>query len=105
MNPNRNLFLTHNDNSTVKVWDFSGQLVAEFKQNQPYLTDVKFNSNGDRVIILFGNGNIQTHQIETLPQMIKRGCTWLRTYLDVNPTELDQLPTCKAQFAKTPPKP
>jgi WD40 repeat protein len=105
MNPKRNLFLTHNDDLSVKVWDFSGQLVAEFKQNQPYLTDVKFNSNGDRIIMLFQNGNIQTQAIETLPQMLQRSCTWLRTYLDVNPTELDQLPTCKAQFAKTPPKP
>jgi WD40 repeat protein len=105
MNPKRSLLLTHNDNSTVKVWGFSGQLVAEFKQNQPYLSDVKFNSSGDRVIMLFENGDIQTHPIETLPQMLKRGCTWLRSYLDANPTELDQLPTCKAQYAKTPPKP
>jgi WD40 repeat protein len=102
MNPRRNLFLTHNDNSTVKIWNFSGQLVAEFKQNQPYLTDAKFSSNGDRVIMLFKNGNIQTHPIETLPQMLKRSCTWLRTYLAANPAELDQLPTCKAQFAQKP---
>jgi WD40 repeat protein len=105
MHPRYNLFLTHNDNnSTVKVWDFSGQLVAEFKHNQPYLADAKFSSNGDRVIMLFENGNIQTHPIETLPQMLKRGCTWLRTYLAANPTELKQLPTCQAQQSKTPQK-
>jgi WD40 repeat protein len=92
------------DEKTAKVWDTMGRLLSQYKSSTSIDT-ADFTSQGNSIVLITRSGEIKIHPIETLPQMLNRGCTWLRTYLKANPSELDQLPTCKAQYAKIPPKP
>jgi WD40 repeat protein len=96
-----NRILTIDDNA-IKVWNFSGRLLSQYQLKND-VADVGFAPHDDVITMIFRDGKVQSQPIETLPQMLDRGCTWLRTYLAANPTELDQLPTCKAQISQTRP--
>ncbi len=88
--------LTRTGDNTIHLWNMSGHLLSSFQSPNLKILDAVFSQTGDQVILFLADGSVQKHPIETLPQMLKRGCTWLRTYLKANPAELEQLPTCKA---------
>ncbi|MBD2326027.1 AAA-like domain-containing protein [Alkalinema sp. FACHB-956] len=91
--------LTHDERS-IKVWDLAGRLLSEFQYLKSAILDADFTPQGNEIIFVAADGKVHTRSIETLPQLIARGCTWLRTYLAAHPQELDRLPTCKTMMDK-----
>ncbi|OUC13685.1 MAG: hypothetical protein B0A82_15370 [Alkalinema sp. CACIAM 70d] len=91
--------LTH-DKQSIKVWDLAGRLLSEFQYLKSAILDADFTPQGNEIIFVAADSKVHTRSIETLPQLLNRGCTWLRTYLTANPQELDRLPTCKTMMDK-----
>ena len=96
-NPQGDRLLTRNGDNTLHLWDISGHLVAKFQQPNAQILDAMFSKDGNQIILFLADGTVQKRSIETLPQLLTRGCTWLRSYLQAHPEELDRLPSCKAK--------
>jgi WD40 repeat protein len=106
VSPREDRVLTLNDIGGVTIWDLSGRRLAELKSKRGLIRDADFSVKGDQIIMSLDDGSVQVESNETLPQMLTRGCYWLRSYLEDNPgyaDRLDQLPTCRTVFEKSEP--
>jgi hypothetical protein len=100
VSPKEDQFLTLNDSGGVTVWDLSGRRLAEFKSEKGPILAADFSAKGDQIIMSLDDGTVQVQSNETLPQLLTRGCYWLRSYLEADSDRPDQLPTCQTVFEK-----
>ncbi|NJM48752.1 MAG: hypothetical protein HC860_23440 [Alkalinema sp. RU_4_3] len=101
VSPHEDQFLSLNDTGGVTIWDLSGRRLAEFKSEKGPILAADFSANGDQIIMSLDDGTVQVQSNETLPQLLTRGCYWLRSYLEDDSDRLDQLPICQAIFEKS----
>jgi WD40 repeat protein len=78
--PDGQQIATASGNSIVRLWDLSGQQLGETKGNK-----VAFSADGQRLITVSADGKVRWIAIESLDQLIDRGCGWLQNYLAYNP--------------------
>jgi WD40 repeat protein len=75
---------------TARLWTLSGQQVAQFEISPPgsglWVRSVVFSSDGKYLAIADDlDGKVHLGRIETLEQLLERGCDWLKEYLAVHP--------------------
>ncbi len=92
--PKGDRLVTAGLDGVVKLWNLQGQLLGEFKEDGS-VASIQFNPDGKRLIILSRLGTLQTRRIEDLPQMLQRGCDWLKDYLATHPEARSRLKLCQ----------
>ena len=93
--PNGQLIATGGMDGTVRLWDFQGRQVAEFRNPKGAIWGVAF-SPDDRRLALAGNqGFTSVREIDSLPNLMKKGCGWLQNYLEAHPAEKSSLKVCQ----------
>jgi predicted oxidoreductase (fatty acid repression mutant protein) len=97
-NPQGDRVVTASDDGTARIWDLSGNLIAELKGHQDGVINASFNPQGDRILTASADGTARIWKVETLDELLDRGCQWLHNYLATHPEELEKLETCKANF-------
>lgn len=78
--PDGRYLATGSGSSTVRLWNLSGQQLAETKGNK-----VAFSEDSQRLISIGEDGKARWIEIESLDQLLDRGCNWLHNYLTYNP--------------------
>ncbi|MCC5615269.1 CHAT domain-containing protein [Nostoc sp. CHAB 5836] len=81
LSPNGQQLATTGDDGTVRLWNFQGQQLAEFPANS---WNVIFTPDGQRLVTVGVDGTAKLWQIETFEELLKRGCDWVRDYLNNN---------------------
>lgn len=73
-------------NNRIKLWNLTGQQVAEYKINSDNenisenIIEISFSPNGKKLAIAGSGGTVWIQPIETLEELITRGCEWLQTH-------------------------
>ncbi|MEG3836646.1 MULTISPECIES: nSTAND1 domain-containing NTPase [unclassified Microcoleus] len=73
----------------VRLWNLQRQQLAEFKVDSGVhsgkLLKVRFSPNGRQLVTLGKDGTTKLWSVESYDELIARGCTWVRSYLESQP--------------------
>jgi WD40 repeat protein len=94
--PDSQRILTESSDGSVRLWDLSGRQLAIFKQHGTS-TSASFSSDGQHIVIASTGGTVRLWRVESLDQLLSRGCNWLKDYLATHPEELPKLEVCQNQ--------
>jgi WD40 repeat protein len=96
--PNGKLIATAGSDGTARIWDLSGQQLAQFgnveqQGSLDQVRSVEFSKDGKQLTFVYrrygedflpGYWHITSWPIEDLSELFKRGCEWAREYLENN---------------------
>ncbi|HEY9631854.1 MAG TPA: AAA-like domain-containing protein [Coleofasciculaceae cyanobacterium] len=83
------------DVNTVSLWDLSGNRIAEFTGHQSWLWRLTFSPDGKYLATVSTNGTVRLWRVETLDELLARGCDWLKYYLASHPEAREKLQVCQ----------
>ncbi|MDJ1172013.1 hypothetical protein PMG71_21510 [Roseofilum sp. BLCC_M154] len=84
---------TGSRDGTVRVWTRTGQELAVFRGHQGEVRQIRWDEEGRTLTSVAIDGNtvtIRTLPVETLEELIARGCRWVRPYLNSNNKEMKE---------------
>jgi WD40 repeat protein len=90
--PNGQLLATAGIDSTVQLWTLSGLKVAQFAPYGVHLDErgvwfrsISFSPDGKLLATTGSNDLVRLWKIDTLNELLERGCIWLQEYLTSHP--------------------
>jgi WD domain, G-beta repeat len=86
---------TTGKDGTARVWNLQRQQIAEFQEKDARVTDLSFAPDSATIAIATSNGTVRMYPVETLEQLLHRGCAWAESYLVNHARELQELPICQ----------
>jgi WD40 repeat protein len=92
--PDGKLLATASDDGTARLWDLSGNQIAEFT-HQAAVLSVTFSPDGNYLATVSTNGTVRLWPVETLDELLARGCDWLKYYLASHPEAREKLKVCQ----------
>ncbi|MEH2358087.1 WD40 repeat domain-containing protein [Nostoc sp.] len=86
--------LTPSWDKTARLWDLQGKEIAKFQGHESWVISASFSADGQRILIasLDMTGqvvSIYAWNVESLEQLLARGCRWLHNYLIYAPNLSD----------------
>ncbi|MGI0495223.1 WD40 repeat domain-containing protein [Alkalinema pantanalense CENA528] len=93
--PDGKSLATRGIDGTARVWNLQGQQIAEFQEKGATVSDVTFAPNAASIAIATSNGRVLIYPVETLEQLLTRGCDWADSYLVTYASELQELTACQ----------
>ncbi|MEG3984593.1 hypothetical protein QUA08_27915, partial [Microcoleus sp. T3B2] len=82
------LLASAGSDSTARLWDVAGQEVAVFKGHKGEVKSVGFSLDGKLLATTGEDGTVKLWRVEGLDELMVRGCTWVRDYLNNPDSEL-----------------
>ncbi|NET33303.1 MAG: hypothetical protein F6K19_15000, partial [Cyanothece sp. SIO1E1] len=79
--PDGERIVTASSDGTSRVWDRSGREVAVLEGHQSRVLSASFSPDGERIVTASADGTSRVWPVESLTQLLARGCNWLRGYL------------------------
>lgn len=73
--------VTASADKTARIWDLSGRELAVLEGHQDSVRSAQFSPDGRWVITASDDKTARIWQVETLDQLLVRGCNWLQAYL------------------------
>jgi WD40 repeat protein len=70
---------------TVRLWDRQGNQLALFQGHEYGVWSVSFSPDGQTIASGSSDDMVRLWRVESLEQLLARGCNWLRDYLTTNP--------------------
>jgi uncharacterized protein with WD repeat len=93
--PDGQRIVTGSWDKTARVWDSSGKLLAEFTGHQGEVWSASFSPDGQRLVTASLDNTARVWRVESLEQLLARGCSWLNDYLITHPKDLETLAECQ----------
>uniref|UniRef100_A0A8J6ZUS6 Novel STAND NTPase 1 domain-containing protein n=1 Tax=Desmonostoc muscorum LEGE 12446 TaxID=1828758 RepID=A0A8J6ZUS6_DESMC len=83
--PDGKTIATASLDNTARLWTLSGQLLQEFKGHQGFVLSVSFSPDGKTIATASADKTARLWPVQSLDQLLLRGCNWLHDYLQNNP--------------------
>ena len=83
-----------NGTPLAKLWNLSGQQLAEFGSEYGYVKKVSFSPDGKLLAAVGYDGKARLLRVEGLDELLARGCDWLKDFHALYP-DADYLDGCK----------
>ena len=87
--PTGELLATASVDRTAKVWNLQGNPITEFREHHDMVYSVRFSPDGQYLVTTSADRTLRCQKIETLDQLLERGCEWLQDYLQSSPDVTD----------------
>lgn len=84
MSPDSDRIATIANDNTVRLWDLRGRPLARWA-GQGRFVQAQFSPGGEALLTVATDGTAQLWPVETLDQLLARGCRWVEGYLTYNP--------------------
>ena len=82
--PDGKTIATASSDNTARLWTLNGQLLQEFKGHQGGVYSVSFSPDGKTIATASWDKTARLWPVESLDQLLVRGCNWLHDYLQNN---------------------
>jgi WD40 repeat protein len=86
---------TASTDGTARLWDLSGNQLAEFTGHQSKIFSVSFSPDGKYLATASDDCTARLWRVETLDELLARGCDWLKYYLASHPEAREKLKVCQ----------
>ena len=83
--PDGEKIVTASSDDTARLWDKSGKKLATLSGHQDSVWSAVFSPDGERILTASADGTARIWQVESLEQLLERGCDWIRDYLTNSP--------------------
>jgi hypothetical protein len=93
--PDGKTIVTASSDKTAKVWDSSGKELATLKGHTKAVNNANFSPDGKTIVTASWDKTAKVWEWKGLGELLNTGCQWLKDYLVINPTELQQLEVCQ----------
>jgi hypothetical protein len=70
---------------TVRLWDKKGAELAVLRGHEDSVRSVTFSPDGEQIASASDDRTVRLWRVETLDDLLVRGCDWLRDYLSTHP--------------------
>ncbi|WP_341531486.1 WD40 repeat domain-containing protein (plasmid) [Nostoc sp. UHCC 0302] len=81
--------------NTARVWDLAGKQIAELKGHTSTVRNASFSADGKHIVTASTDGTARVWRVDSLNELLSRGCQWLNDYLVINPKDLQTLTVCQ----------
>ena len=82
--PDGQLIVTASEDGTARLWDRTGRELATLQGHQSWVRTAEFSPDGRCLITASTDGTARIWQIDSLEELINKGCDWLQDYLSNN---------------------
>jgi WD40 repeat protein len=93
--PDGQLIATGSNDRTIRLWDLKGNVVREFRGHRRGVSTIAFSPDGKYLVSGASDGTARLWRVETLDELLARGCHRLSDYFISHPKVLKELPVCK----------
>ncbi|NES83772.1 MAG: hypothetical protein F6K10_21480, partial [Moorea sp. SIO2B7] len=93
--PNGEYIATASGDCTACLWNLKGNLIAQFKGEQKKVTSVSFSPDGKLLAAASSDGITRLWRVESLDELLARGCEWLKYYFASHSKDLAKLEICQ----------
>ena len=93
--PDGQQIATAGADGTVRFWDTQGRQLFEFQGKGNPFWSLNFSADGQYIAAAEGMGTVYLWHPESLDELLKRGCQWLKYYLDAHPETVEELKVCR----------
>ena len=101
--PDSHSLATVSSDGTARIWDLNGNQIALLEGHQNIVFNVVFSPDGHSLVTASEDGTVRIWAVESLGDMLTRGCDLLENYFARNPEELKNLNSCQNSDNKTAP--
>lgn len=93
--PDGQLLAIASDHDIIRLWDLKGNEIALVQGSGSCTINIVFSPDGKLLVSLSNDGTAHLWQVETLDQLLHRGCEKLQDYFASHPEALAELEVCK----------
>ena len=93
--PDGRRIMTASEDGKARLWDIKGRKLGEFSGHKGWIRSVAFSSDGEFFVTASDDRTARIWKVESLDQLLTRGCNWLHDYLVKTPSDLLELKVCQ----------
>ena len=85
--PDGETIASASDDGTVRLWNRSGDELQVLRGHEDRVWSVSFSPDGETIASASSDGTVRLWPVESLEDLLVRGCSWLEDYLLLYPDE------------------
>ncbi|AOW98712.1 hypothetical protein BJP34_03950 [Moorena producens PAL-8-15-08-1] len=95
--PDRQRLATASSDGTARIWDLQGNQLAVLTGHQDWVTSVAFSPDGHKLATASLDRTVRIWKVESLGDLLRRGCDLLEDYFVRHPGAKDKLWVCQRE--------
>ncbi|NEO12861.1 MAG: hypothetical protein F6K59_11255 [Moorea sp. SIO3F7] len=95
--PDGKRLATASDDNTARIWDNQGNPLAVLTGYEHRVYSLAFSPDGQRLVTASLDGTVRILKVESLGELLRRGCELLEDYFVRNPEDKEKLWVCQRE--------
>ncbi|NEP53484.1 MAG: hypothetical protein F6K65_33685, partial [Moorea sp. SIO3C2] len=93
--PDGQMLATASHDGTARIWDLKGNEIAVLTGHQDRVLSVAFSPDGQMLATASWDGTVRIWKVESLGELLRRGCELLEDYFVRHPGAKEKLWVCQ----------